>query len=611
MGVLVFTQYARSVGFPHPVRSLVLSLFLAAVAFSPSLAGAQTVVANPTTLVFAPSADHDARLSDGRLKIDYYRFDVYAVGASQPFQSTDLGYPSPAADGLIYYNFASGVAAWPLPGGNYEARVTAVGPTGAGVSTPSNPFTFSSSPGCTFTLSGTSASAPASGGGTQVSVTTTSACAWTASSNVSWLTPATRSGTGSATVVITVAANTTTSTRTGAVTVAGQAFTVTQAGTSTSTPTPTGLPAPWQNRDIGSVGLSGSTSYSSGIYTVTGSGADIWGTADGFQYAYQPLAGNGQIVARVTGMQNTNYYAKAGVMLRESLTSNSPHVLLDVMPGNQVEVLSRSAGGSATTSHASGVTQARPAWLRMARNGTTVTASVSADGMTWRTVTTVTVAMGSSAYVGLAVTSHNTGTRNVATFDNVNVGPLAAATTGLPSPWATQDIGSVGLSGSASYSSGRFTVTGAGADIWGTADAFRFVHQPLAGDGQIVARLTAMQNTHYYAKAGVMLRSGLTAGSAHVILDVKPDGAVEFMTRSSSGEATQYLAGASQAPPSWLRLARAGNTVTASVSADGTTWRTVGSTTVSMGTSVYVGLAVTSHNTSLRNTATFDSVTVR
>src|SRR5262249_49756454 len=94
----------------------------------------------------------------------------------------------------------------------------------------------------------------------------------------------------------------------------------------------------------------------------------------------------------------------------------------------------------------------------------------------------------------------------------------ASTTSGLPQPWTSGDVGSTGIGGSASYSNGAFNVAGAGADIWGTADAFQFVSQPVSGDMQIVARVTAEQNTDTYAKAGLMLRQGLTADSAHVIL---------------------------------------------------------------------------------------------
>lgn len=181
-------------------------------------------------------------------------------------------------------------------------------------------------------------------------------------------------------------------------------------------------------------------------------------------------------------------------------------------------------------------------------------------------------------------------------------------TTSLPSPWLDVDLGSVG--GSASYSTPVFTVRGAGGDIWGSADAFNYAYQPLSGDGQIVARVTSVGNTNAYAKAGVMLREQLTSGSAHAILDVRPGGAIEFMTRTSAGGATNYIAGATQAPPAWLRLVRSGSTVTASVSSNGSTWTPVGTATVSMASSIYVGMAVCSHVAGTLMTATFDNVSV-
>jgi regulation of enolase protein 1 (concanavalin A-like superfamily) len=180
----------------------------------------------------------------------------------------------------------------------------------------------------------------------------------------------------------------------------------------------------------------------------------------------------------------------------------------------------------------------------------------------------------------------------------------------LPAPWQTQDVGSVGQTGSASYSNGVFTVAGAGADIWGSADGFRYVYQSLSGDGTITARLTAMQNTNTYAKAGVMLRESLAANAAHVMLDARPNGGIEFMKRATTGGATSYLAGATQPAPAWLRLSRSGSTVTASVSADGSTWTAVGTTAVTFGSTAYVGILVCSHTTTALNTSTFDNVTV-
>jgi hypothetical protein len=186
-----------------------------------------------------------------------------------------------------------------------------------------------------------------------------------------------------------------------------------------------------------------------------------------------------------------------------------------------------------------------------------------------------------------------------------------AATTpssGVPSPWQTTDVGNVQASGTASFSSGAFTVVGGGADIWGSSDAFRYVYQPLNGDGQLVARVTSLTNTNPYAKAGLMIRSSLDPASPHVILDVLPDGSIEFMKRASQGGATDYIAGAAQTPPAWLKLVRSASTVTGYVSRDGSAWTQVGSTSVSLPAATVAGLVVSSHDVSLMATGIFDSV---
>jgi regulation of enolase protein 1 (concanavalin A-like superfamily) len=465
------------------------------------------------------------------------------------------------------------------------------------------------------------------------------------------------------------------------------------------------IPSPWLTADVGSVGVAGSATYSNGVFTVAGAGADIWGTADGFRYVYQGISGDATIITRVASVQNTNTYAKAGVMLRASLAAGAQHVILDVRPDGSVEFMTRTATNGSTT-YLAGASQPTPAWLKLTRSGNTVTGYVSANGTTWTTVGSTTTTMSTSANLGFLVNSHNTAALNTSTFDNValttgggttnppgapgspspannatgvsttptltwtssgataydvrlgtanpptqvvasgltaasyspsalsastkyywqivasnsggsTTGPVWNFTTGsappppsLPSPWTTQDVGSTGLAGNASYSNGTFTVAGAGADIWGNTDAFRYVSQPTSGDVQIVARVTAIQNTNQWAKAGVMLRQSLTATSPHIILDVTPGGTVEFMTRASDGAATNLITYGSQAAPAWLRLVRSGSTVTASVSADGTTWTTLGSTTTTIPTSANVGLIVTSHDVNTLNTSTFDNVAV-
>jgi regulation of enolase protein 1 (concanavalin A-like superfamily) len=179
----------------------------------------------------------------------------------------------------------------------------------------------------------------------------------------------------------------------------------------------------------------------------------------------------------------------------------------------------------------------------------------------------------------------------------------------LPSPWAQADIGAVPIAGSASYSSGTFTITGSGADIWGTADAFHYVYEPLTGDGSIRARVVSVQNVASWSKAGVMIRETLDAGSKHAFVLVSASKGVAFQRREMTAGTSVSTSGSLSAPPRWVRLDRTGDTFTAYESADGVQWSMVGTDTISMALTVEIGLAVTSHTTSASATAVLDSVT--
>jgi regulation of enolase protein 1 (concanavalin A-like superfamily) len=368
------------------------------------------------------------------------------------------------------------------------------------------------------------------------------------------------------------------------------------------------LPSPWTNADIGAAGARGSATYTSGTFTQAGAGADVWATADSFNFTYRPLVGDGQIVARVASLQNTNTYAKAGVMVRAALDAGAANALLSVKPGGGIEFLARTAAGTPTV-WGNGGTGSAPVWLRLARAGATLTASQSADGASWTTIGTATVPMAASVYVGLAVCSHDTGALNTAAFGSVSVTD-ASGTSSTTAGLADGDIGAVGPAGTVAFANGVYTVKGAGADIWGAADAFHFAAQSLVGDGQVTARVASVQNTDALAKAGVMIRAGTAAGAAHVLLDVKPGGGLELLVRSADGGSTSYAAGGTGSAPVWLRLARTGGTVVASTSADGKAWTTIGTVSATLPSTTLAGVAVCSHTTALLNTSSFDNVSV-
>jgi len=108
-----------------------------------------------------------------------------------------------------------------------------------------------------------------------------------------------------------------------------------------------------------------------------------------------------------------------------------------------------------------------------------------------------------------------------ASFDSMDV-LVNVSDSPLPSPWTAGDIGTVGVAGLSSFANGTFVVNGAGADIWGTADAFQFVRRSLNGDCDIRARVPVQTTTNGYAKAGVMLRESTDPGAAHALISVTP-----------------------------------------------------------------------------------------
>ncbi len=180
----------------------------------------------------------------------------------------------------------------------------------------------------------------------------------------------------------------------------------------------------------------------------------------------------------------------------------------------------------------------------------------------------------------------------------------------LPAGWTQQDIGSTGVAGSATHSAGTYTVNGGGADIWGTADAFHYVWQSLSGDGEVTARVASVENTNAWAKAGVMIRESLTAGSKQGMIIISPSSGVSFQRRTATGGSSTSTTTAGITAPRWVRINRTGNTLATSYSSNGTSWTTLGSDTVTMAANIQIGLAVSSHDNTTDCTAVFDNVTV-
>jgi hypothetical protein len=179
-----------------------------------------------------------------------------------------------------------------------------------------------------------------------------------------------------------------------------------------------------------------------GTYTMTASGSDIWAVngveADEFHFAYKMLTGAGSIVARVGSVENTNVWAKAGVMIRETLDPDSAHAFAYITPGNGVASQGRyDTGGASFNTNQGGITA--PHWVKLERDMSgNFTVSHSVNGSAWQQVQGTTpqnIPMGTNVYVGLALTSHDAALTCQAGFSNVTI-------IGTVGPqWAHQDIG--------------------------------------------------------------------------------------------------------------------------------------------------------------------------
>ena len=181
---------------------------------------------------------------------------------------------------------------------------------------------------------------------------------------------------------------------------------------------PPGLPSPWQHQDIGDVGTAGTATYSGGTFSVQGSGSDIWNDADSFHFVYRDLSGDGSLTARVITQSYTAEWAKAGVMIRETLANDSRHVMNIVTPAQGVTQQGRDVtGGQSYMIQA--YNESCPLWVRIERRGNTFITHHSLDGETWTESGRRDIPMQAQVKIGLCVGALSYGTLNVAGFDQV------------------------------------------------------------------------------------------------------------------------------------------------------------------------------------------------
>jgi hypothetical protein len=198
-------------------------------------------------------------------------------------------------------------------------------------------------------------------------------------------------------------------------------------------------PAPWVNKDIGAPGASGSTDVdANGVWTIKGSGDDIFNTADNFQFAYQSVKGDGSVSMRFLSMEVANeQWTKIGLMVRENDTAGSPAVHFCMTPGHGLHATARTVQDDSTASFGEVGPSNQPQadlYMRLQRAGNDVAGFYSRDGKLWLQAgfpATTLSTLKESALLGLDVTSHSDGDIATGKVDSVNLQPGVVSVYGV------------------------------------------------------------------------------------------------------------------------------------------------------------------------------------
>ncbi|MEL6191566.1 MAG: NPCBM/NEW2 domain-containing protein [Bacteroidota bacterium] len=554
------------------------------------------------------------------------------------------------------------------------------------------------------------------------------------------------------------------------------------------------LPSGWTSQDIGSVKLPGSVCVENDTWTVEGAGSDIFGTSDEFHFVSLPLEGDGEIIARIQGIELTNGWAKAGLMIRRNQNANIKNVLIGLSASNGAILQYRTTNGGSTSFSGNG-SEGLPNWLRLVRIGNKVTGYVSSNGSSWNRLGPEITLGAANMRIGLAVSSHDAGELASAVFsdiqlntstisypgfvinpENLDVGyeggtvssnlsaPAAWVATSsdgflsfdesggngfttfnvtvaenmlnqprtgkititsggeskellinqaanpspcsepenleveemgvslarldwdteasldytlfyrekgtsdydsikdlqgtdlpytltglnanttyqwfvravcpssqsanifgeeftalsenacsLPAGWMAIDLGNVGIPGEVCESGGEWTIHASGTDIWGQNDQFHYVYQKLEENMELTTRVSEIGNANVWAKAGLMIREKLNAGSPNIGIFVTSARGVQHQNRLEENQTTLRVTQDNLGAPHWLRIRRNGGLIKTYYSETGEpdTWTSLGES-LSMGEGdLWIGMAHTSHNNSLINKAVFTDVNLK
>lgn len=205
----------------------------------------------------------------------------------------------------------------------------------------------------------------------------------------------------------------------------------------------------------------------------------------------------------------------------------------------------------------------------------------------------------------------------VATFSNklvvygLNPPPPSPCTGTLPPMWQSGDVGYSAFAGDVCVSNGVYSITASGYDPGSTIDVFHYVYQPVITNyTELTIRVDSIKNTNTYAKCGIMFRQNLDQYSPYLFLNFRPSGWTFFQQKALAGAYPTTIKNVVASTPSWLRVLNYGNKYIAYTSPNGDDWTPFDSVTLAMGPNYYVGIAYTTANETVLDTARVSNVTL-
>ncbi len=178
---------------------------------------------------------------------------------------------------------------------------------------------------------------------------------------------------------------------------------------------------PWLSADIGNVSLSGSFTCMGRSVVLQASGSDIWDNADGFRFAYQCVSGDCELQAKIESFNAGHEWAKAGIMIRETLAGGSKCAFTTLTNKNGATWHHRFEAGQGMEGGNNKQEIKAPYWVKIVRKGNTINHYISANGAQWELLNTSELPMKKEVYIGFALTSHDNGALAKAAFSNYSL----------------------------------------------------------------------------------------------------------------------------------------------------------------------------------------------